>query len=140
LTAPAATKIATMNIRTYRNGGFTLIEIMIVAGIIALLAALAAPNFLGSRRASQTNVCINNLRQIDAAKTQWALENGKGNLDIPTGDDVKPYLGRGSSGSMGSVYCPLSGQGNLNGYAVNAVGTVPQCNNYNATAHPGLID
>ena len=59
-----------------RNSGFTLLEIMIVVGIIGMLAALAIPNVLHSRTVSQKNVCINGLRQIEAAKAQWAMENG----------------------------------------------------------------
>lgn len=45
-----------------------------------------------STEANQRNACINNLRQIDAAKQQWALENGKGANDTPTEDNLKPYL------------------------------------------------
>jgi prepilin-type N-terminal cleavage/methylation domain-containing protein len=60
-----------------RTGAFTLVEIMIVVAIIGLLAAIAIPNFVRARETSQTNACVNNLRQIDAAKDQWALETGQ---------------------------------------------------------------
>ena len=54
---------------------FTLVEIMIVVAIIGLLAAIAVPSFLQARETSRKNACINNLRQIDGAKEQWALAN-----------------------------------------------------------------
>ena len=97
-----------MKINTSRKSGFTLVEIMIVVAIIGLLAAIAIPNFVKARKTSQTNACINNLRQIDAAKQQWALENGKKSADTPAIADITIYLGRGDAGSANSVCCPLA--------------------------------
>src|SRR5438045_2467397 len=72
-----------MKINTSRNAGFTLVEIMIVVAIIGLLAAIAIPNFVKARNTSQSNACINNMRQIDSAVQQWALETGQ--KDTATG-------------------------------------------------------
>src|SRR6266446_5681645 len=71
-----------------RKSGFTLVEIMIVVAIIALLAAIAIPNFVKARTASQTSACIANLKQIDGAKATWALEQKKTSSDTPGTTDL----------------------------------------------------
>src|SRR5204862_7503566 len=70
-----------MQIKTNQKAGFTLVEIMIVVAIIGLLAAIAIPNFVKARENAQLNSILNNLRIIDGAKDQWALENKKGTGD-----------------------------------------------------------
>src|SRR4030095_972875 len=72
-----------MKVNTSRKSGFTLVEIMIVVAIIGLLAAIAIPNFVKARASSQKNACIANLKQIEGAKANWALENKKQNTDTP---------------------------------------------------------
>ncbi|MFL6540506.1 MAG: type II secretion system protein, partial [Chthoniobacterales bacterium] len=66
-----------MNRRKQRTRGFTLIEIMVVVAIIALLAAVAVPGFLRARKRSQASRVLNDLRSIDSAVDQYALENHK---------------------------------------------------------------
>jgi prepilin-type N-terminal cleavage/methylation domain-containing protein len=58
-----------------RRKGFTLVEIMIVVLIIGILLAIAVPNFIKARETSRTKGCIANLKQIDAATEQWAMDN-----------------------------------------------------------------
>jgi hypothetical protein len=60
--------------------------------VIPLMMAIAIPNFVKARDTAMMNACINNLRLIDAAKNQWALEGSKKPGDVPTAQDLKPYL------------------------------------------------
>ncbi len=123
-----------------RTAGFTLVEIMIVVTIVGMLAAIAAPNYTRARKSSLTDACINNLREIDSAKQQWALEMGKTTGDQAQNADIQPYLGRGTGGSLSRVYCPLvRPSGPLAGYTVNAIGVVPKCDQFDAVEHPAEI-
>lgn len=78
------------------RGGFTLVEIMIVVAIIALLAAIAVPNFLRARKRSQATRILEDLRIIDSAIDQYAIENNKSSGDPLNWTDVKAYLKSGS--------------------------------------------
>src|SRR5689334_25188443 len=115
------TESSNMRINKSSKSGFTLVEIMIVVAIIGLLAAIAIPNFVRARTTSQKNACINNLRQIDGAKQQWALENHKTSADAaPVSASLMPYLGRGTTGNWPS--CPANGS-----YTINGISTPPAC-------------
>jgi prepilin-type N-terminal cleavage/methylation domain-containing protein len=113
-----------MKTSNMRKSGFTLVEIMIVVAIIGLLAAIAIPNFVRARNTAQQNACINNLRQMDGAKQQWALENKKNDTDTPLSTDVAVYLKGGLF-----PHCPASGT-----YSVNAVNTDPTCSKSSLTS------
>ena len=106
-----------MQINKNLKAGFTLVEIMIVVAIIGLLASIAIPNFVRARNTAQRNACINNLRQIDGAKQQWALENKKSDTDTPAQSDVEVYIKNNRFPS-----CPGGGT-----YTVGAVNTDPTC-------------
>jgi hypothetical protein len=82
-----------------------------------MLAAIAIPNFVKARETSMMNACINNLRQIDAAKNEWALEQGKNPSDIPTAQDLTPYF-RNKTFPI----CPAGGT-----YTIGAVSNAPTC-------------
>jgi general secretion pathway protein G len=102
------------------QGGFTLIELMIVVLLIGLLSAMAVPNFIRSRTTTQTNVCINNLRAIDYAIQQWALESRQATGAPVQFSDLSSYLKR-------SVVCPTGGSTFVDSYSVTQVGAEPLC-------------
>ena len=73
--------------------GFTFVELMIVVSVIGLLAALAIPNLVRARENSQLNVIYRNLRVLEGAKEQWAMENRKMNGDdVPDVSVLADYL------------------------------------------------
>ena len=99
-----------------RNKGFTLVEIMIVVLIIGILMAIAVPNFIQARSTSRKNSCIANLKQIDSAKEQYAME-----AKLDTGATV-------TQANLAPTYiksfpsCPGGGA-----YTIDVVGTNPSC-------------
>ena len=105
-----------MKINTSRKSGFTLVEIMIVVAIIGLLAAIAIPNFVKARTTAQKNACINNLRQIDGAKEQWALEAKIAPGAAADVNAINQYI------KGGTPKCPASGN-----YTYGVVDTPPTC-------------
>ncbi|MFH1799006.1 MAG: prepilin-type N-terminal cleavage/methylation domain-containing protein [Candidatus Omnitrophota bacterium] len=101
--------------RQLSKRGFTLVEIMIVVAIIGLLAAIAIPNFIQAQQTAQTNACIANLKQLDGAKTLWALDNGV-TSGVPVMTDLVPtYI-------KSTPTCPGKGA-----YTIGDVAVAPTC-------------
>jgi len=79
-----------------KHAGFTLVEIMIVVAIIALLAAIAVPGFLRARKRSQAAKILNDLRMIDGAVDQYAIETGRSSGFIVAVPDWTNYVKKDS--------------------------------------------
>ena len=105
---------------------FTLIEIMIVVLIIGILLAIAVPNFIRARESARSKACINNLKQIDGAKEQYAMDNKLATGDGSVASDPLTATGSVLVGSANyiknTVSCPSNGN-----YTVGPIGTNPTC-------------
>ena len=89
--------------------------------VVLLVLAIAIPNYVGSG-VNPANICINNLRLIDAAKQQWAFDNNKTNGPV-TWNDIQPYLNRVSSErTVGVPHCPKNGT-----YTLGNIEELPKC-------------
>ncbi len=109
-----------MNTSSLHRKGFTLVEIMIVVAIIALLAAIAVPGFLRARKRSQASRILNDLRMIDSALDQYAIETNKKSNDPVGTADWTSYVKKGS---------PLYNTGNSllgTSYGAQTVDQIPQ--------------
>lgn len=127
---PASISATTMKTRLSqgRQGGFTLVEIMIVVAIIALLASIAVPGFLRARKRSQASRVINDLRLIDNACDMYAIENNKSTGNPVNVADWTKYMKAGTN-----LY--LTGKDILgNSYGNQTVDSIPKVSDstYNA--------
>ena len=106
------------SLKKVQQKGFTLIEIMIVVLIIGILLAIAVPNFVKARDSSRAKSCVANLKQIEAAKEQWAMDNKKNGTDTPGSSDLY-----GANAYVKSApACPSGGT-----YTIGTVATSPTC-------------
>ena len=105
-----------------KRKNFTLVEIMIVVAIIGLLAAIAIPNFIQARNKARMNSCINNLRQIDAAKEQVAMAKNYTESNTPTWTELYNSSDLTNSYLKASPICKSAGT-----YTISTVGTNPTC-------------
>jgi prepilin-type N-terminal cleavage/methylation domain-containing protein len=96
---------------------FTLVEIMIVIAIIGMLAVMALPYYSRARANAQAQGCVNNLHQIDGAKSRFALEYGEVDGDPVTKADIEPYFLKKWED------CPAKGS-----YDMGVISTDPTCN------------
>ncbi len=92
------------------NSAFTLIEILCVLGLLAMVAAIGAPSLIRSRAKAQASVCIDQLKQLNAAQQQWVIEAKPASDAKIKKKDLQPYF-------KGGVFptCPSGGNYKLGG-------------------------
>jgi hypothetical protein len=88
--------------------------------VFGFVIGVVIPDFVGMRYASSRNTCVNNLRQLDSAKQEWALENGETNGTIVTVADITPYIQLDRNGNIPK--CPAGGT-----YILGRVGDDVKC-------------
>lgn len=110
--------------------GFTLVEIMIVVGILGIILAIAAPTWLQQRQLSRWRACQENLSKIDGAKEQWAMERNRPMTATPAWSDLVPADGLGYLKLRPS--CPGGGTYSINSMALAASCSVTEPFNHNA--------
>ncbi len=115
------------------EGGFTLIEIMIVLAIIGLLAAIAIPNYREARLRAQMRACICNLRLIDGAIDTWAFEAGKQAGQAVAYDHIRKYMNH-------TVACPAGGKSFDDSYAISSVDMPAACLRVASGPYPHKLD
>jgi prepilin-type N-terminal cleavage/methylation domain-containing protein len=106
--------------------GFTLVEIMLVISVIALLASLSIPSIMKARRTARTNTCINNLRQLEEAKEQAAMETNLNEGSPCVTTMLDPFIKQTTSG----VICPADIDKSFDtSYSIEIIGSKPLCVN-----------
>ena len=112
--------------------GFTLVEIMIVVGVIAILSAIAVPNYVKARRSAQSATCIANLRQIEHAVAMWALDKNQPGSATPVWADLMPDYIRGDPANP--IKCPAGGL-----YTIGSAAQWPTCSLGNAETKEHIL-
>ena len=97
--------------------GFWLVLSLFMALLLGLIGLIAPPYFVVAHRVPLKSGCITNLKNIDGAVRQWALENKKQETDTVTTTDILAFL-------KGSVL-PICSSGGR--YSVSTVSAVPTC-------------
>jgi prepilin-type N-terminal cleavage/methylation domain-containing protein len=101
-----------------RQEGLALIELAIVVAVLGVMAMIALPNLFSARKTAEEKVCIANLNSIKHAKEKWGFDEKKGDDEIPSYSDIKPYLSKTQTQNI----CPIGGK-----YTLGSLSENPSC-------------
>lgn len=107
-----------MRTRSFSEQGFTLLEVIILAGIIGILAVIVIPSYIKYRAQAAQSVCIQSLTKIEAVKQTWGLEARRTTGDQPSDDDLFGPMGYMRTKPV----CPSGGD-----YTINPIGENATC-------------
>ncbi len=97
---------------------------MIVVLVIGILASMASANYRRATEEARKSACISNLRQIDSAKGQWAIEHYEPGDAVPTPEDLDPFI----KGGIVKIYCPIDSTKTFaTSYDINDLDTNAAC-------------
>src|SRR6266700_4949715 len=96
------------------------VKALVALAVGAVILVLGICWFIQARTTSAVNACINNLRQIDGAIQQWALDRQATTNSFVTWNDIRPYLAREQSSPL--PRCPQGGT-----YTIGRVVGPPRC-------------
>ena len=127
--------------KNLKNQAFTLVELMIVVMIIGVLAAIAIPAYHTARQSSQENACISNLRVLNDAKQQHALQEGKKTGDNVAMTDLVTQVATTPLYLDSEPICPIEQDNPPDNYTsdLGLIGAVPVCKDFDEDTHNAFL-
>lgn len=96
----------------------SILELLVILGIIGMIIAIGVPNLIKSRNTAQQRACIENMSRLEGFKQQWGAEKQKSEGDVPAMTDLAPYFKK-------PAVCPAGGTYTLNALGIKCTCSIP---------------